>query len=435
MLRSWIASLRSQRRDPILNYRAPSQIVAAFARLDSGLPMLRPGTFALTLLLSFLTALGPLSMDMYLPSLPDIGRTLSAPVLQVQLTISSYLFGFAVGQIFYGPVSDRLGRRPVLLTALVLYALATVGCAAAQSIDALIGLRFVQALGGAGAIVLARAVVRDLYSGVRAGRELSLMGAITGVAPIVAPVIGGALQTFFGWRATFVLLVICALVIGATAARLLPETLRERPKTAFSLRAMGAMYRSVAVHRGFLAYLAILTAAFVGLFAWISGAPVVMQTATYGLTPFIFGVSFALGSAGYVLGTFIAARIVMRLGLDRLIGIGTAAMACGGLAMAAVVALALPHVLWFVSAMTLYLAGLGFALPATMAGALTPFHDRAGTASSVMGFVQQTGAAITAAAVGAYLGHSAWPVASVVATMGCVTFVVWAATRQVRRAQ
>jgi DHA1 family bicyclomycin/chloramphenicol resistance-like MFS transporter len=396
--------------------------------------MLRPGTFALTLLLSFLTALGPLSMDMYLPSLPDIGRALQVPTLQVQLTISSYLFGFAVGQILYGPISDRLGRRPVLLVALIVYALATIGCAAARSIEALIGLRFLQALGGAGAIVLARAVVRDLYSGVRAGRELSLMGAITGVAPIVAPVIGGALQTFFGWRATFVLLVAIAVVVGATAAQLLPETLREPAKAPFSLRAMGAMYRSVAVHRGFLAYLAILTAAFVGLFAWISGAPVVMQTATYGLSPFIFGISFALGSAGYVIGTFLAARVVMRLGLDRLIGIGTAAMACGGLLMALVVALALPHVLWFVSAMTLYLAGLGFALPSTMAGALTPFHDRAGTASSVMGFVQQTGAAITAAAVGAYLGHSAWPVASVVSVMGCVSFVIWLATRRVRAA-
>ena len=119
--------------------------------------MLRPGTFALTLLLSFLTALGPLSMDMYLPSLPDIARALDAPVLQVQLTISSYLFGFAAGQIFYGPLSDRLGRRPVLLVALVVYALATVGCAAARSIDALIGLRFLQALGGAGAIGLSLA--------------------------------------------------------------------------------------------------------------------------------------------------------------------------------------------------------------------------------------------------------------------------------------
>jgi DHA1 family bicyclomycin/chloramphenicol resistance-like MFS transporter len=396
-------------------------------------PMLQPGTFALTLLLSLLTALGPLSMDMYLPSLPDIGRTLNAPIVQVQLTISSYLFGFAAGQIFYGPVSDRFGRRPVLLAALVLYALATIGCAVAQSIGGLIALRFLQAVGGAGAIVLARAVVRDIYSGVRAGRELSLMGAITGVAPIVAPVIGGGLQIWFGWRATFVLLVAFAALIGAVAARLLPETLRETIKAPFSLGAMSEMYRSVAVHRSFLAHLAILTSAFVGLFAWISGAPVVMQSAIYGLSPFAFGVTFAIGAGGYVLGTFIAARIVMRLGLDRLIGIGTAAMALGGLAMAAVIGVALSHVLWFVAAMTLYLAGLGFALPATMAGALTPFPDRAGTASSVLGFAQQTGAAITAAAVGAYLGRSAWPVASVVAVMGCLSFLIWLWTRQVRR--
>jgi DHA1 family bicyclomycin/chloramphenicol resistance-like MFS transporter len=397
--------------------------------------MLQPGTFALTLLLSFLTALGPLSMDMYLPSLPDIGRSLQVPTLQVQLTISSYLFGFAVGQIFYGPVSDRFGRRPVLLTALVLYGIATVGCAAAQSIGGLIALRFVQAVGGAGAIVLARAVVRDIYSGVRAGRELSLMGAITGVAPIVAPVIGGGLQIWFGWRATFVLLVILAGIIGATAARLLPETLREPVKTSFSFSAMSAMYRSVVVHHGFLANLAILTVAFVGLFAWISGAPVVMQSAIYDLSPFAFGMTFAIGAGGYVLGTLVAARIVMRLGLDRLIGMGTATMALGGLMMAAVIGLALPHVLWFVGAMTLFLAGLGFALPATMAGALTPFHDRAGTASSVMGFAQQTGAAITAAVVGAYLGRSAWPVASVVAAMGCLSFAIWLLTRRVRAAR
>src|SRR6201981_681691 len=266
----WLAMMRFNVKSPRFE---PNR---ALSRFYFGFSMLPPGTFALPLLLSFLTPLGPLSMDMYLPSLPDIGRTLSAPVLQVQLTISSYLFGFAVGQIFYGPVSDRIGRRPGWLAAVGVYALATVGCAAAQSIHALIGLRFLQALGGAGAIVLARAVVRDLYSGVRAGRELSLMGAITGVAPIVAPVIGGGLQTFFGWRATFVLLLICVFVIGATAARLLPETLREWPKTPFSLRAMGTLYRSVAVHRGFLANLAILTASFVGLFAWISGAaPVV----------------------------------------------------------------------------------------------------------------------------------------------------------------
>jgi len=394
--------------------------------------MLRPGSFALTLLLSFLTALGPLSMDMYLPSLPDIGRQLHAPTLQVQLSISSYLFGFGVGQIFYGPVSDRFGRRPILLAAIVLYGLASIGCAAAQSIDNLIAMRFLQALGGAGAIVLARAVVRDLYSGVRAGRELSLMGAITGFAPIIAPMIGGGLQTLFGWRATFVVLVVFAGIVGTTAARLLPETLQQPMAGPFSVAAMSALYRSVLVHRGFLANLAILTTTFIGLFAWISGAPIVMQGASYGLSPFAFGVTFAVAAAGYILGTFIAARIMMRLGLDRVIGIGTVALACGGLSMAAVVALGLAHVLWFVGAMTIYLFGLGLALPATMAGALTPFPDRAGTASSVMGFTQQSGAAISAAAVGLYLGHSAWPVASVVASMGCLAFLIWLLTRRIR---
>jgi MFS transporter, DHA1 family, multidrug resistance protein len=394
--------------------------------------MLAPGTFALTLLLSFLTALGPLSMDMYLPSLPEIAHSLNAPVLDAQLTISAYLFGFAVGQIFYGPISDRFGRKPVLLIAVVLYALATIGCAMAQSIESLIAARFLQALGGAGSIVLARAVVRDVYSGARAGRELSLMGAITGFAPIIAPMIGGLLQTVLGWRAIFIVLLGFAVVSGMMAALLLPETLRERASGPFSLRAMGGLYRSVLAHRGFLANLGILTASFIGLFAWVSGAPIVMQGARYGLSPLVFGVTFSLGAAGYTSGTFIASRIVMRLGLDRTMGIGCVALAAGGLAMVAVVASGVDNVLWFVAAMMIYLAGLGLALPTSMAGALTPFPDRAGTASSLLGFAQQSGAAIAAAAIGVYLGRSAWPVAATVVVMGFASLLIWATTRRVR---
>ncbi len=394
--------------------------------------MLRPGSFALTLLLSLLTGLGPLSMDMYLPSLPAIGQALQASTAQVQLTISSYLFGFAAGQIVYGPVSDRFGRRPVILAALVLYGIGSVLCTVTQSIETLTAVRFLQAFGGAGAIVLARAVVRDLYSGVRAGRELSLMGSITAFAPIVAPAIGGALQTAFGWQASFILLVIFAVFAGAAAARLLPETLKERTSGPFSLSAMRALYRSVLVHRGFLANLGILTASFVGLFAWVSGASVVMQ-GVYGLSPAAFGATYAVGALGYMVGTSIAARVVMRIGLDRTMGIGAAVQAAGGLAMAAVVALGLASVAWLVGAMTLYLAGMGFVLPQTQASALTPFPDRAGTASSLMGFTQQSCAAIAAAAIGAFLGRSAWPVAGTLAAMGLLALAIWAATRGVRR--
>ncbi len=394
---------------------------------------LRPGTFALTLLLSLLTALGPLTMDMYLPSLPAIGQALDASTVQVQLTISSYLIGFAVGQIFYGPVSDRLGRRPVILAALVLYVAATIVCAVAQSIHVLIAVRFVQALGGAGCIVLARAAVRDLYSGVRAGRELSLMGSITAFAPIVAPAIGGALQDAFGWHATFYVLVVFALVSGALAARFLPETLRQRASGPFSFTAMGALYRSVLTHWGFLANLGVLVASFIGLFAWISGAPFVMQ-GRYGLTPVVFGAIYAAGAVGYMVGAYGASRIVMRLGLDRTVGIGSAIMAFGGLAMAAAIALKLAHVGWLVGAMTIYLAGMGLVLPQTQAGALTPFPDRAGTASSLLGFAQQSSAAVTAALIGLYLGRSAWPVAGTIATVGCLAFLLWALTRRARSA-
>jgi DHA1 family bicyclomycin/chloramphenicol resistance-like MFS transporter len=281
--------------------------------------------------------------------------------------------------------------------------------------------------------VLARAAVRDLYSGVRAGRELSLMGSITAFAPIVAPAIGGVLQTAFGWRASFVLLVVFALVAGSAAALLLPETLRQRASGPFSLAVMGGLYRSVLAHRGFLANLGILVASFVGLFAWIAGAPFVMQD-LYGLTPVVFGMTYAAGAAGYMVGAYTASRFVMRLGLDRTIGIGAVVMAFGGLAMAAAIALGLAHVGWLVGTMTIYLAGMGLVLPQTQAGALTPFPDRAGTASSLLGFAQQTSAAIAAVAIGHYLGRSAWPVAGTIAVMGVLALLIWALTRRVRTA-
>jgi len=382
--------------------------------------MLRPGTFALTLLLAALTALGPLSIDMYLPSLPEIGRALAAPTASVQLTISSYLIGFAAGQIIYGPVSDRYGRRPVLFGALAVYVVGVGICAATPSIDPLIVARFLQGIGGSGAIVLARAIVRDLYSGVRAARELSLMGSISAFAPIVAPMIGGLLQTQFGWRANFVLMAAAAVIALAMAIRLLPETLRQRSAEPFSLVWLGKGYLSLLRHRSFVAYLAILTISYAGLFAWISGAAVVLE-GIYGMSAVTFGFTFALGAAGYMTGAAGAARLVQRLGLDRMMGLGVSLLAAQ-----------IPNGLWLIVAMAIYLAGLGLAMPQAMAGALTPFPERAGMAASLLGLVQQATAAAAAAAIGTYLGQSAWPVAGVVFAAGWLTFLVWAFTRRLR---
>jgi DHA1 family bicyclomycin/chloramphenicol resistance-like MFS transporter len=393
--------------------------------------MLQPGTFGLTLLLAMLTALGPLSMDMYLPSLPDIAHVLGAPVARTQLTISSYLIGFAVGQMIYGPLSDRYGRRPVLLAAVALYLASTLACAAAQSVDLLIAARLLQGISGSGAIVLARAIVRDVYSGVQAARELSLMGSISATAPIVAPMIGGVLQAGFGWRANFICMSVGGLIALLVAGRLLPETLRpDNRASPLSFFSMMRGYSAVARHRGFLVYLGIITTTYAGLFAWVSGASVVLQ-GVYGLSAVAFGFTFALGAAGYMLGAMIATRLVVRLGLDRTIGVGVVVIAAGGLSLALAVATGVPG-LWLVAAMALYLAGVGLAMPQAMAGALTPFPDRAGTAASLMGLVQQALAAVIAAVIGAYLVQSAWPVTGVVVAMGCLTFLLWALTRGMR---
>src|SRR5690242_10006153 len=200
--------------------------------------MLRPGTFALTALLAALTAVGPLTTDMYLPSLPDIARQLGASSAQVQLTISAYLIGFAAGQIIYGPVSDRHGRKPVLIGAIALYCAASLACALSTSIDMLIVARAFQALGGSGGIVLTRAIVRDIYSGARAGRELSVIASVMALAPVLAPVAGGIIQTVFGWHAVFLVLVAAGIVGAGIVWLLLPETLTMRAEHPVSLSSM-----------------------------------------------------------------------------------------------------------------------------------------------------------------------------------------------------
>jgi DHA1 family bicyclomycin/chloramphenicol resistance-like MFS transporter len=393
--------------------------------------MLRPGTFALTVLLAALTAIGPLTTDMYLPSLPDIARLLGATTAQTQLTISSYLAGFAVGQIFYGPLADRHGRKPVLLGAMALYCAATFACALSTSIEMLIAARVLRAIGGSGGIVLARAIVRDLYSGARAGRELSLIGAVMALAPVFAPLLGGVLQTALGWRSVFFTLLAGGLAGAAIVWPLLPETLATRAAEPVSPVTMLRSYRVVARDPAYLAYLGLATTSFAGLFAWISGSSFVLQY-LYGLTPFQFGVAFAVGSVGYMGGTTLAARLVMRHELDRTLGYGAAAMAGGGIAMVLAVAFALTSAASLVLPMSLYLAGLGMVLPQAIAGAMTPFPERAGAASALLGFVQQSAAALCGALVGALLGATAWPLAGVIAVMGCATLGLWIATRAVR---
>jgi DHA1 family bicyclomycin/chloramphenicol resistance-like MFS transporter len=295
----------------------------------------------------------------------------------------------------------------------------------------LLAARAVQALGSSGAIVLARAIVRDLYSGARAGRELSLMGGIMALAPVGAPMIGGVMHSAFGWRSHFFVQCAFGLLAAWLVWRKLPETLRLRAAEPLSFGAIARSYGVILRNRAFLAYCGMLTVSFAGVFAWISGSSFVLQE-VYGLTALAFGLAFAAASGGYLAGTALATQIVTRLGLDRTIGLGAFALALGGLAAVVPLWLGSASPIPLVGAMALYAVGMGLVQPQTIAGALMPFPERAGAASSLVGVTQMAVAALTGVAVGHALGASAWPVAWPLAVTGCLTLLLWFVSREVR---
>jgi MFS transporter, DHA1 family, multidrug resistance protein len=293
-------------------------------------------------------------------------------------------------------------------------------------------LRGLQALGAAGAPVLARAMVRDLYQGARAGRELARMGAIMALAPVAAPSLGGVLQSLFGWRASFLAMAAFGMGAVAVVARLLPETMT-RPPAVISLPSILRNYGRFLGHRSYLRYLAIAATSYGGMFAWVSGASFALQD-LYGLSPLAFGLVFAIATLGYGVGALASARLVGRIGIDRTIVCGGLALAAGGASMVAAVTLDLRSPLALALPMALYLAGIGLTLPQSMAGALTPFPDRAGAAASLLGFLQQATGSTLGIVVGHALGASALPLALIIATMGGLALALALVNRSMREA-
>lgn len=392
---------------------------------------LRPNTFAMTAVLALMTSLGPLSTDLYLPSLPAISLALEASTSRTQLTLSAFMAGFAVGQIFYGSLSDRHGRRPVLIAGLAVFCLGTLVCALAPNIGTLIAGRFVQAVGGSGPIVLARAMVRDLYDGKRAAQELARMGTIMGVVPAIAPVAGGVLQALVGWRAGFVAVLLFGAVLLVTALTVLPESVRQRSSDRFSLRTILSGFAHLLRVPAYRVYVGVVALTYSGLFAWISGSSFVLQ-GIYGLSAVAFAFSFVVVVVGFVMGSAVAQRGVRIYGPERTVGFGMGCLALGGAAMLGSVLLGLQSSLAIVVPMALYSCGVGLTLPSGMALAMAPFPDRAGAASSFLGLCQMSCAALVGASVGAVLGQSALPMALAVALTGALALALFLSTRGLR---
>ncbi|PHQ69003.1 MAG: Bcr/CflA family drug resistance efflux transporter, partial [Sneathiella sp.] len=265
---------------------------------------LSPKTISFTLFLSAAVALGPLSTDMYLPTFPLLAEVFGASAAEVQLTLSVFTFGIAVCQLIYGPLTDRFGRKPILLVGLLLYAAACYGCLIATTIDELIMFRLIQALGVCAAIVVPRAMVRDLFAREQAAKQLSRMGTIMGLAPAIAPIIGGYLAVFYGWHAVFLFLGTAGLLVAAVVYFLVDESHKARDKNSLHPRHILSNYIALLRHREFMGFAMAGGLCFAGLFAFISGSPLVLIE-FFGIAPDHFGYFFGMTVLGFMAGTLV----------------------------------------------------------------------------------------------------------------------------------
>ncbi len=375
--------------------------------------MPRPDSLAVAAVLTALVALGPISTDLYLPSLPSLPSALGTDVATVQLTLSVFLAGFAAGMAVYGPLSDRFGRRPLVLAGVALYVGGSIACAGAPSIEALIGFRLIQAIGASSGPVLARAVVRDVYGRERAARVLAYMTLAMALAPAIGPVIGGVLTGWLGWRANFWALALIGGLILVAAAMLLAETNRAKDPTALHVRQWLRNQGTLLRHRAYLGQILTVAASYSGIFAFISGSSFVMID-VLGLSPRLFGASFATIVLGYMIGTFATGRLSHRVGPERLVRAGTAISAAAGTVMLALALLDRPSVPAVIGPFFLFMLGAGLTLPNAIAGAIGPFPAMAGLASSLLGVAQMTVAAGVGIAVGHATDGTARPMAAAV---------------------
>ncbi|MBO3732087.1 multidrug effflux MFS transporter [Glycomyces niveus] len=387
-------------------------------RLDG--PPSRAAYAWLVVVLGALTALGPLSNDAYLPSWPQLSADLGASASAVQLSLTACLVGLGFGQVIAGPISDALGRKVPLLAGLALYVVTSVLCAVAPDVWTLVGLRLLQGIGGATGIVIAAAIGRDKYNGADAARLFAALMLVTGIAPVLAPVGGAQLLRFMEWPGIFIALAACGALMLLAVGFGFRESLPAERRQTGGLAATPRVFAGLLGDRRFLGYTLAAGFAFGAMFAYIAGSPFVLQE-LHGMSPQMFSAVFAVNALGLVIAAQVSGRIVHKTGPLRLLRIGTASSAVGGVVvLAGVLADAgLPVLL---AGIFVVVSAVGLVMPNSMALALADNGDNAGAAASLIGLATHLFGGLAAPFAGVAGAANALPMAASIAALAVAGF-------------
>jgi len=374
-------------------------------------------------LLTCLSGLPPLSIDMFLPSMPAMAQQFQTDPSQMQLTVTLFIISLAVSQLIFGPFSDRFGRRPVMLIGLLLYALAGFVCVFAPTVELLIVGRILQGLAAGCGPSIGRAIVRDIYGKARSAQIMSYMATAIALAPILAPMLGGFLQTYFGWQSVFYILGIMGSLFFLTFLFSIPETNVKIDQQALKIRQLVANYTELLSSRQYVGNTFLTTALFCGILAFIANSSFVLID-ILGVSPKIYGFCFGTMACGLMVGAFTGGRLSKRVDHSRLITIGTLLSASAGLLMSGFALAGIFNVFTLIGPLFLFTTGGGLLRPIAMARAIIPFPEKAGLASALMGFIQMFGAGVFAIVFGHLYGGTAMPMIAAITLAGIAALLI-----------
>ena len=376
---------------------------------------IKPGWYVLAVL-SMLMGFASISTDLYLPAMPLMAQSLVAETGMIELTISGYLIGFSLGQLLWGPISDRYGRRPSVAAGLVLFVFGSAGCALATSAQILIAWRVVQAVGACAGVALSRAMVRDFYQGNRAAQMLSTLITVMAIAPLIGPTVGGQIAALAGWRAIFWVLVGVGLVT-LLSLMTIPETLPASSRNQEHLGRAMLRYLTLLKNRRLLGYVGTGAFLYAGMYAYIAGTPFA-YISYYHVPVQKYGLLFAVGIVGIMLANMLNARLVLRHGYDRVLLVGCYAGAFSALVTAFAAGSGWGGLWGLVIPLFIFASTTGLIVANSITGAMALFPERAGAVSALTGALQYGSGILGSGLVGLFADNTPWPMGWVIGVCG-----------------